>query len=228
MSTRPADQKNPPRRLPSEGPRGLRWLAMVRAFLLVLAATVVGLPNSAAADVFWDKPSVLKSFFAKSERVTFKKLQLSAAQVEAARKRLGYAPSADLTVYYGLTKDRVDGVAIIDDERGQHQPITFAVLIGPDGAMQRLEVMVYREAYGDEVREPRFRSQFKGKTASDPVKHGQDIVAVAGATISSKAMAAGARRALIVTDEALFKPGLQRTLAPAHVAATPAPPRAAN
>lgn len=197
----------------------------VRLCAALVAACLLALAAPARADVFWDKPAVLKSFFAKSERVTFKRLRLDPAQLEAARQRLGYAPPADLTLYYGLTKDRIDGVAVIDDERGQHEPITFAVLIGPDGAMQRLEIMVYREAYGDEVREPRFRNQFRGKTVRDPVRHGQDIVAVAGATISSKAMATGARRALVVTDEVAFKPGLARVLGLTGVAASPPPAR---
>lgn len=188
----------------------LRSFSVIGAALVAVLLFTVATP--AHADVFWDKASVLKSFFAKSQRVTYRRLHLEAAQVEAVRKRLGYAPAADLTVYYGLTDGKADGVAILDDERGQHEPISFAVLIGPDGVMQRLEVMVYREAYGDEVREPRFRNQFRGKTPQDATRVGQDIVAIAGATISSKAMAVGARRALAVTDEVLFKPGIAQVL----------------
>ncbi|MBM4342560.1 MAG: FMN-binding protein [Deltaproteobacteria bacterium] len=177
---------------------------------LVALGWVTALP--AHAETFWDKSSVLKAFFAKSERVTFARLTPTAAQAQALRSRLGYAPPTTWTVYYGMTRDRVDGLAVIDDELGQHLPITFAALIGTDGVLQRLEVMVYREAYGGDVAQPRFRNQFTGKTAADPVRHGRDIVAVAGATISSKSLAAGARRALVLADELVIKPGLARAL----------------
>ena len=172
----------------------------------------------AHAEVFWDKPTLLKDFFAKSERVTVAKLALSAGQQQAARKRLGIDVPAQWTVYYGKTGERIDGVAVIDNELGQHEPITFAVLLGVDGALKRLEVMVYREAYGSEVREDRFRKQFVGKTAADPLRHGTDIVAIAGATISSKSMANGARRVMVLADEVLLKPGLAKVLAAAEAA----------
>ncbi|MBI5610934.1 MAG: FMN-binding protein [Deltaproteobacteria bacterium] len=186
-----------------------RVATLLTAVVCLLASGAAG---DAHAEAYWDKPTLLKDFFAKSERVTFAKLTLTAAQQQALRKRLGYDVSPQWTVYYGKTGARIDGVAILDNELGQHQPITFGVLIGPDGTLQRIEVMVYREAYGAEVQQARFRSQFVGKTAADPLRHGTDIVAIAGATISSRSMANGARRAMALADEVLFKPGLARVL----------------
>lgn len=198
----------------------LARLAQVAALLAALLCVLTtGAAREAQAEAYWDKPTLLKDFFAKSERVTFAKLTLTAAQQQALRKRLGYDVAPQWTVYYGKTGARIDGVAILDNELGQHQPITFGVLIGPDGTLQRIEVMVYREAYGAEVQQARFRSQFVGKTASDPLRHGADIVAIAGATISSRSMANGARRAMALADEVLFKPGLARVLT------APAPPQ---
>jgi len=193
--------------------------------IFLTAAMLLGLlPAVAHAQVWMDKSAVLKDFFAKSDIVRSKRLALTPVQVAAVKQRLGYAPAVEWTVYYGLTKDKaggpdkIDGLAVIDNELGQHQPITFAALVGADGTMRRLEVMVYREAYGDAIRENRFRQQFQGKTARDPVRHGHDIVAVAGATISSRSMATGARRALIVLDELVIRPGIARALTPAKVA----------
>ena len=193
--------------------------------LACVTASALLLPCAASADVFWDKPSVLKAFFATSQLVTYKVIQPTPAQAAALQQRTGRAPGAAVTVYYGVTRDHVDGVAVIDDELGQHEPITFAALVGPDGTLRRVEVMVYREAYGDAVREARFRRQFVGKTTADPVRHGQDIVAVAGATISSRSLATGARRALHLVDELVLKPGIARSLGVApKVAAGDSPP----
>jgi Na+-translocating ferredoxin:NAD+ oxidoreductase RnfG subunit len=181
--------------------------------LLAMVALLEARP--AQAEAYWDKPALLKDFFAKSERVTFAKIALTPAQQQNLRKRLGYDAPAQWTVYYGKTGERVDGVAVIDNELGQHQPITFGVLIGADGVLKRVEVMVYREAYGAEVQQARFRNQFVGKTAGDALRHGADIVAIAGATISSKSMANGVRRTMAMADELLLKPGLAKVLVPA-------------
>lgn len=187
-------------------------MTRMAAMMVMLAASVslvgAGESDARAQAVYWDKASLLKDFFATSQRVTFKKLSLDEGQRAAVESRLGKRPPTAVTLYYGTTDGHVDGFAIIDNEMGQHEPITFGVLIGTDGAMKRLEIMVYRESYGDDVREARFRRQFEGRRASDPVRHGKDIVAVSGATISSKAMANGARRALILVDELVLKPGL--------------------
>ncbi|GMV39359.1 MAG: hypothetical protein AMXMBFR64_10750 [Myxococcales bacterium] len=187
---------------------------MIKILTTTMAVLLLGAWSSdaTAQAVYWDRASLLKDFFSTSQRVTFKKLALDATQRAAVENRLGKRPPAEVTVYYGMTGTTVDGFAIIDNELGQHEPITFGVLIGTDGAMKRLEIMVYRESHGDEVREGRFRRQFVGRKASDPVRHGADIVAVTGATISSKSMANGARRALVLVDELLIKPGL-KTLA---------------
>lgn len=190
-----------------------RPLGLLLALLALASVQLAARP--AQAEAYWDKPSLLKDFFAKSEKVTFAKLALTPAQQQSLRKRLGYDPPAQWTVYYGKTGERIDGVAVIDNELGQHQPITFGVLIGADGALKRVEVMVYREAYGAEVQQARFRNQFVGKTAGDPLRHGADIVAIAGATISSKSMANGVRRAMAMADELLLRPGLAKALLPA-------------
>ena len=193
-------------------PRIGRALLGLLGALLVLSLGLVAKP--AAADVYWDKPALLKDFFAKSERVTFAKLALTTDQQQSLRKRLGYDVPPTWTVYYGKTGERIDGVAVIDNELGQHQPITFGVLLGGDGVLKRVEVMVYREAYGAEIQQTRFRNQFIGKTASAALRHGTDIVAIAGATISSKSMANGVRRAMAMADELLLKPGLAKALVP--------------
>jgi electron transport complex protein RnfG len=149
-----------------------------------------------AEDVYWTTKDLLKDFFKTSERVTYVKLE-TARQRAQVEKILGYAPKKpSYVVFVAKTSDRIDGYAVIDEEMGQHQPITFGVKISATGQVERLEIMVYREGYGDEIREKRFRRQFEGKTKQDDIRFGDDVVAVTGATISSQAMAIGVRRAV--------------------------------
>ena len=193
------------------------------ALLLTLAAALAPAavaPRAARAEAtYYTTRALLTDFFPKSERVTYRTFDLSAAQKSRLQQRLGYRPSKDrYTIFVATTAGHVDGYALVDEENGQHQPITFATRLSARGVVERLEIMVYRESRGDEVRDARFRAQFVGKTAQDPMRLNQDIDAVSGATISSGSMAAGVRRAAVLVEELAL--GLST------VASVPAPPSA--
>src|SRR5947199_6966597 len=59
--------------------------------------------------------------------------------------------------------DTILGYAVIVEEIGKHRPITFIVGVGNDRKIKEAALMVYREAYGGEVRDRRFLYQYKGK-----------------------------------------------------------------
>lgn len=159
-----------------------------------------------ADQVYFTPRDLLADFFRASQNVTYKKVELDAATKQRLQHRLGYTPArSSYTFYVATSGGRVDGYAFIDEEKGEHLPITFAVKLSPEGKVVRQEVVVYREARGDEVRDERFRAQFVGKSARDAIETNQDIVAVSGATISSRAMAVGVKRAVVLFDE-LVKP----------------------
>jgi hypothetical protein len=92
------------------------------------------------------------------------------------------------------------GYVFLLDVLGQSQPISFAVAVKPEGTLQDIQVMVYREPHGDEVRERRFRAQFAGKKRGDPLVVGKDVDAITGATISSNSAAYAARKALTLGE----------------------------
>ncbi len=174
----------------------------------VLALVLAGAARPARADqVYFTPRDLLADFFRSSQNVTYKKIDLDAAEKLRLAHRLGYAPSKASYTFYVATSGggRVDGYAFIDEEKGEHLPITFAVKLSPEGKVMRQEIVVYREARGDEVRDERFRAQFVGKSAADAIDTNQDIVAVSGATISSRAKAVGVKRAVVLFDE-LVKP----------------------
>lgn len=178
------------------------WLALV-----MWLCVGVSLPAEAAG-TFFTTPQVLKEFFPNSQRVSYRKVKLGPAELAAVQGRLGYKPTKpEYVVFVATTGAHVDGYAIIDEELGQHEQITFAVKLSSEGVVERHEVMVYRESYGEEITDSRFRRQFQGKTAKDPVRAGVDIDVVTGATISSRSMAIGVRRSLVLLDELILKPG---------------------
>jgi hypothetical protein len=71
----------------------------------------------------------------------------------------------------------------------------------PEGEVLDVAVMVFRESRGWEVKEKRFLRQFHNKRASDPIQIDRDIINYSGATLSSKAIARGVKRALLLLQE---------------------------
>jgi len=189
--------------------RRTRLTAWTLGVCLAAATVMVAPAVSHAAEgvsIFWKRADLLRSFFKTSKRVVDVRVPVDKATRAHLSKSLGYTlPRGEYVFYVGLTDGRVDGYALIDEQMGQHLPITFATKIRPDGKVDRVEVVIYREPIGDEVRDSRFREQFVGKTAAAPLRVGRDIVAVSAATISSHAIAIGVRRALVLTDELMRK-----------------------
>lgn len=183
-----------------------RWLSPCVFALAGLLCWAV--PGQARAQATYFTPrAVLAEFFPKSQLVTYQKYELSPAQRSRVEGLLGYPlKRSSYTFYVAKSGEHIDGYALLDEENGQHLPISFAVKLSPGGSVERQEVMVYRERYGDEVRDPRFRQQFVGKTAADPLRPGEEVIAVSGATISSRAMALGVRRCLVLFDELVLRP----------------------
>ena len=95
------------------------------------------------------------------------------------------------------------GWFIVDEVIGKHEFITYAVGIDSGGAVRGIEIMEYRETYGGEVRNPKWRAQFTGKTRTAPLKLDADIQNISGATLSSRHIAEGVRRVLAIHHVAL-------------------------
>jgi Na+-translocating ferredoxin:NAD+ oxidoreductase RnfG subunit len=92
------------------------------------------------------------------------------------------------------------GWFIADEVVGKHDFIPFALGLDATGKIVGLEILEYREAYGDGVRGQGWRAQFLGKTRNDQVKLGTDIKNISGATLSSKHVTDGVRRLLATYD----------------------------
>jgi Na+-translocating ferredoxin:NAD+ oxidoreductase subunit G len=173
---------------------------------LLLAVLAAAVP--AHASEYWTTADLLRDFFKTAARVPFKSFTLGDADAAEIGKKLGVPVKKTWTIRVAEDKDQKRlGYAILDQQIGLHEDIDYGVRFGVGGAVERVEIMVFREPYGDQVRGERFRNQFVGKTANDPMVAGQDIVIVSGASYSSKALALGIKRDTLVLQAAL-KSGL--------------------
>lgn len=94
----------------------------------------------------------------------------------------------------GTKNGKITGYAKIDNVIGKSQPITFMVVLNPDGSIKMVEILAYRKTQGGEIRHKRFRDQFKGKKVTDPLRLNSDIKNISSATLSSRAITDGVRR----------------------------------
>jgi hypothetical protein len=170
---------------------------------LLLAALAFALP--AHATQYWTPRDLLADFFKGSANIPFKSVTLGNVDVAGINQKLG-VPLTKTTwcIYVAEDKDQKRmGYAVLDHEIGLHEAIDYGVRFGLNGAVDRVEIREYREAYGDEVRSERFRKQFVGKTANDPIVAGRDIDIVSGASYSSRALALGIKRDTLILQAAL-------------------------
>jgi len=157
--------------------------------ILPVAALVAAQPVQAM--VYLSIEQAQQLMFAR-ESLTPLALNPSAAQIAAIERSTGtrFQP-ASLRVW------RADsGYFFVDAVIGKHDLINYAVAIGSDGKIRAVEVLEYREAYGGEVRNARWRAQFIGRRYGDPVQVGRDIQNLSGATLSCQHLTDGIRRLL--------------------------------
>jgi Na+-translocating ferredoxin:NAD+ oxidoreductase RnfG subunit len=95
------------------------------------------------------------------------------------------------------------GWFIADEVVGKHEFIPIAVAIDKNGAVKDVEILEYREAYGGDVRNPKWLAQFDGKKNGDSIHLTDDIQNISGATLSSKHITDGVRRLLATYAVAL-------------------------
>ncbi len=92
------------------------------------------------------------------------------------------------------------GYFILDEVLGKHEFITYAVGLNADGSVKQIEILEYRETYGYEIRDPRWRAQFAGRTSADPLKLERDIRNISGATLSCRHITDGVKRLLALYE----------------------------
>lgn len=97
-----------------------------------------------------------------------------------------------MTFYVGKHNETPIGYALIDHEIGKSFPITFMTVLNVDGTVRDVEIMVYREPRGWEVRYPSFMDQFTGRTADSDYR---TVNSITGATLSVRALVKGVSRA---------------------------------
>lgn len=147
------------------------------------------------AGVYFTKDEALKMAFPEADSIEKKVVIVTDEQKKKIQELLHVKRVSRIYKYYAGTKNgKIMGYAKIDNVIGKSQPITFMVVLNLDGSIKMVEILAYRETQGGEIRQKRFRDQFKGKKVTDALRLNSDIRNISSATLSCRAITDGVRR----------------------------------
>lgn len=154
------------------------------------AVLVLGTAASAFSQQYLTPDEALRIAFPEPARIEKK---LVAATNEQRARIAETAKLQEVERFYEHYEGRTPegallGYAVIGDVIGKHQPITYMIAFAPDHAVRAIEILVYRESYGYEVRRESFRRQFYGKGPEAPIRLNAEIRNITGATISCRSI----------------------------------------
>jgi Na+-translocating ferredoxin:NAD+ oxidoreductase RnfG subunit len=131
-------------------------------------------------------------------------VKLTREQIKAIEKSSGVRVRLEnQKVWKAQAGEKFLGWLIQDEVLGKHEYITWVLALNADGAVKQIEILDYRETYGYEIREEKWRAQFYGKQNGAKLKLDDDIKNISGATLSCRHISDGVKRLLSFYDIAL-------------------------
>lgn len=110
----------------------------------------------------------------------------------------------DIKFYFAEKNGEKIGVAFIDVEPGKWGPVEFIIALDLSAVVQKVRVMSYVEKRGRPIARSSYMRQYQDKTLKNPLEVGEDISAISGATISSRAATFAVKKALVLYETFYF------------------------
>lgn len=163
-----------------------------------LAIATTATPATAFAVDYLSAEQAAQLIFPDADRFESREITLDAAQLQTLAAEGVRGRSARWPVRVAQRAGATLGYVVSDEVLGKFELISYAVAIDLEGAVKQVEILSYRESHGGEVRLPAWRRQFVGKTAAAPLRVGEDIANISGATLSCTHVTEGVRRIVAV------------------------------
>ena len=182
----------------------LRHLPRHHTLIFVISTLILQIPFTITSfadeekkfqlQVYLTKKQAFKIAFPEADEIKKEKQWLTSDQKLSIEKLcLQTITENRFTFYSGIKNGKPVGYMLIDNIIGKSFPITFMTVLNLDGTVRDVEIMVYREPQGWEVRNKSFRSQFYGKDSSTDSR---DIMSISGATLSATSITRGVYKAM--------------------------------
>jgi len=182
----------------------LRHLPRHHTLIFVISTLILQIPftTTSFADeekkfqlqVYLTKKQAFKIAFPEADEIKKEKQWLTSDQkLSIGELCLQTINENRFTFYLGVKNGNPMGYMLIDNIIGKSFPITFMTVLNLDGTVRDVEIMVYREPQGWEVRNKSFRRQFYGKDSSSDSR---GIMSISGATLSATSITKGVYKAM--------------------------------
>lgn len=174
---------------------------LLAVLLLLQISAVSASPALAAEDVYQSPDSFLAETFGGNAPPA-KTHTVKGEMTDKLKRIMGSHYKLPQTKYWSK-----DGrTAWILEEIGKFEPITTGFVVGADGKMERIKVLIYRESHGWEVKHKFFTRQFKGAGLKRETRLDQRIDGIAGATLSVDALKRLSALALALHQDVMSSP----------------------
>lgn len=171
-------------------------MSLGHAKLLVPVLAVLALTPAARAVVFASREETLTRVFPPPATVERRTYFLTVPQQEEASRRAQAKIDSSLVVaYVGQKGGELLGTAYFDTHRVRTMPETICVVVLPDGSIGSVEVLSFGEPE-DYLPRPAWLRLFERRKLDGELSVGRGLANVTGATLTTRAIAAGARRVL--------------------------------
>jgi hypothetical protein len=167
-----------------------RWL---------LSALALGVQcHAGGKGIFYGEDASRKELFPAADGFALDTLSLDSATAAAAKAGLRKPVGENRVVFERILSGGAPiGYLYRARERGKVELMDFAVALDTAGKVRRVLLTAYRENIGGEVGSKRFLDQYKGKGPADPLQLHRDVDGISGATLSSRAVTLGVRKAVV-------------------------------
>lgn len=142
-----------------------------------------------------------KLCFADATQFIAADVTLTRDQMKAIEKDSGVHVRLDSQkVWRAQAGDKFLGWLIQDEVLAKHEYIQWALALNTNGSVRQIEILDYRETYGYEIRNEKWRAQFTGKQHGARLKLANDIQNISGATLSCRHITDGVKRLLALYE----------------------------
>lgn len=175
---------------------------LLTALAAGFAALCVAAPCFGESATFRGYRELLGSHYAKAERIEILRVRPDDEERARLEKRLrAKLAQADYIFHVAKSGGGIIGYAHLGRAPTRFSTFSFAVLFDRLGLVSRTEVIEYPETHGSGIRSRAFLRQFTGRDGRSGFRLGRDVDAVTGASISSRSLCEGVRRATVLLDE---------------------------
>ena len=91
-------------------------------------------------------------------------------------------------LYRVVSNNKALGFIYVGEAPSMKKKFDYILLFNPDLSIKKSKVLIYRENYGLQIGSQRWLKQFIGLDINDTLKYGENIDAIAGATISASSL----------------------------------------